>query len=264
MVARNSPGLIMREQQATVSRAPSDCDTRFVSKADVRRYWLEWIISRQLVTGSGHYIAEFAAGPSGGFYANELGFGWRNAELDVLQTRRTLRADNAARKEQLRKDHEKQQRRLKEDAELLGKRPVLEPWREAEGCTGCDSCVAGARRAPSVIKLAGRFADWRQWTPNSLPLEQQAVIALLTTAAATLRRAIREEQAVTSFLRTAAAAIRRARREERSAAYKARKEQHSYARAQQKARREEANGIESAARRAYNGGTTRRRQRVEA
>lgn len=140
----------------------------FIPDELVRRYFTEWNISRQCATGAGGvFIPEFADGPDGAFYANQLGFGRHNPEKDVVQTSLTLRSDNNARKRKLKEQHEDLQRALKREAKERGIRVVLEPWREPEGCTGCESCVAGARVAPRVIRLAGSFVAWTPFNPNA-------------------------------------------------------------------------------------------------
>lgn len=241
MVSRYSSGLIMREQAAS-----NDALHRgFIPKELVRELFLEWNVSKQCVTGAGgYYIPEYADGPDGAFYANELGFGRHNAERDIVQTSRYLASDNDARRDDAVAAHNDLIRAtLARAPRSLVLKAILKPIDTPRGCTGCSSCTPGARLAPQpvVIKLEGSFDEWRPYTPGSLP------------------RAIREQHAVASFLRTAAAAVRRARKQQRAAAYKARNDRNAGARSQMQARREEAKTVRRAARRALGIATTTRR-----
>lgn len=242
-MARISPAPYMREQ----SVAGHDVDALergYVPRGLVHQLFEELNISRQCATGAGgHLIPEYAEGPNGGFFAVELGFGRWNPEKDVLQTTRTVRSDNAGRKQRLKQEHEEQQKKLLAEAQRLGIRPDLQRWRDAEGCGGCGSCVPGARATPRV-RLAGRFSDWRSsasWTPGSKA------------------RALREAEAVVGVFRSLAALVRRAERERRSKAYQARRDRAAAARATMQARRAEEKQMRRAARRALGPASTTRR-----
>src|SRR4051794_33205037 len=197
MVSRNSPELIMSSELATSDDA---LHRGFIPSELVDRLFLEWNVSKQCVTGAGgHYIPDFAAGPDGAFYANELGFGRHNAERDVVQTSRELYKNEDRRDKAVGVDNELVRKALARSPNSLVLKAKLKRIETPRGCTGCASCAPSARIAPEpTIRLDGSFADWRKpYTPGSpLTSEQISVVALLQTATKTVRRALREQHAV--------------------------------------------------------------------
>jgi hypothetical protein len=136
---------------------------RYLSRADIGDLWLERLVSQQCSTGNGDlYIPQVCGGAPGWFRSQELGLGWQHGPA-ITDAMTTIRADNLARRKELKRSEEGLVRAAIAHAKQKHIRTRIKPMDDLRGCTGCVWCVPDTRlrvrRAPSLERA------WT-WTPR--------------------------------------------------------------------------------------------------
>lgn len=121
----------------------------------------EFLVTKQMATGSGEAWMPLAAdGPGGRFKAEELGLSFDHGP-SIFSNSRGLASKNANRAH---KAHVGEHEKLARDAKSLGvKVPKQQPMQS--GCPGCASCAPSSRKAHIPRRARNESPRW--WLPGT-------------------------------------------------------------------------------------------------